>query len=65
MTNYEKYFGSPEKVRDTWNRATDCVPDCIDLCPQYKNKPVCTVDGSCTSYFLCWLTAECGDGEEK
>lgn len=62
MTNYEKYFGSPEKVLETiGNLYGVCVLDseepiyCIE-CPYYPS-----ASNKCKQGQLKWLKGECDE----
>lgn len=60
MTNYEKYFGTPEKVIESTDNMGSCPLGAIEGfigCSQCKYKPVASI--KCEQGQLEWLQEEC------
>lgn len=64
MTNYEKYFGTPERVAKTYRKTGMCVPSIV-----YECTDDAAVSDRCPYYHRCvglesqieWLKSEADD----
>lgn len=54
MTNYEKYFGSPEQVVEFLDKVCSVIDslDACDLCPVWSIYPGCYGTTDCFARFL-------------